>query len=803
MQIPVWTVRRLRNTLQALLSQVEEHCHICFFLDGLDELIGDQDELIELMEQMRSKTVKICLSSRPDRIYQNAFGRSARLILQDLTKADITAYVNGKLKSKLESKLQCWKMTDRLRCLLIDIVKKAMGVFLWVELVVRDLLIGLANEDSFVQLEQRVNQMPSSIRGLYTWMLGRIDPCYRTEASSLLLMTLSGHTRSFLDIAPALDEDLHNSADLSIQRIMDHCEKMRNRIPTITAGLCEVFSLPNHTIKKEGRSRELWIGSNQDQRLWYNLGSSLTLSETDVPLELSKLQYYEVIAEVNLHHRTATEFLQRSEQARNFLSSYTPPNFDPLTAYVHALLTKMQLLGFPKVDSAQSSEHPDDSEYYDKNVAVKFSDSLMGILFFTELDTGVPQALLCEDVDRALSTYYRQLYPSSPESHWSVRWGMWRENSLAYRKPRSYNRDTYVTRATNFVDQLYDIIHHSRLVYPEISSSRRENLRDRLYGAAIKLKIQIPTPKRSLADIGTRFTMFNTSPANFTEYAACYGLHCYLFDLLEKQPKVYTTEALDGLLLCAIESLVDLRCNLPYCCTATAIPERRTPFALITKLLRMGSNPQSWVKGLSTSIWGYYLMQLVATSFWKCTDETKEAAARTTKQFLLHGSDRQETQLVEMVLRLYGLEELHMGPRLGSRKYYYEIIFFDWHNVMSVTEELFRNTPEYESLRQLCLEVGIEGPSVDTYIGFQEDDFKPYRMSEPQCGRFITAYRRYIQAGSALPNEENREWAHQLTELYKEVHEGQDEVNHSGSMEEEYRTESEGEDEPKIESETK
>ena len=337
-QIPVWTMRRLRNTLQSVLSQVEEYCHICFFLDGLDELIGDQDELIALMEQMRSKTVKICLSSRPDRIYQNAFGRSARLNLQDLTKADITAYVNGKLQSKLESmldpklgsRLQRWDRIESSRLLLDDIVDKAKGVFLWVELVVRDLLIGLANDDSFEQLEQRVNQIPSSIRGLYAWMLGRIDPCHRKEASILLQMILSAYTRSFLDIALALDEDLHNKADLSVQQITNQYEKMGDRIPTITAGLCEVFSPPYTTIKKEGSPRHLLVGSNRSRQQWRNLGSSLTISETDVPLELSALQYCEVVAQVNFHHRTATEFLQESEQAKNFLSSYTPQVFRPL-----------------------------------------------------------------------------------------------------------------------------------------------------------------------------------------------------------------------------------------------------------------------------------------------------------------------------------------------------------------------------------------------------------------------------------------------------------------------------------------
>ena len=91
---------------------------------------------------------------------------------------------------------------------------------------------------------------------------------------------------------------------------------------------------------------------------------------------------------------------------------------------------------------------------------------------------------------------------------------------------------------------------------------------------------------------------------------------------------------------------------------------------------------------------------------------------------------------------------------------------------------------------------------LETYIGFQEDDFKPRWTSKQQFERFVTAYRGYSQADSASPNEENLEWAHQLAELYMEVREGHDEVNQTNPMEEEYRTASEGESDREIESGT-
>ena len=373
----------------------------------------------------------------------------------------------------------------------------------------------------------------------------------------------------------------------------------------------------------------------------------------------------------------------------------------------------MQILGCPKSYNAQSSKYHDDKECYDSNAAIAFVESLMWIFLKADLDTGGMDALLGEDLDCALSAYHRQLHPSSPELHWSIRWTKWRGCSSTHKMLRPHDRDTGITRVNSFLDQPYDIIYPTKNIYLELGtrlpSSPRNNPGDRLYGAAIKLKrFRTATIEWNQLSSGARLEIFNAIPANFAQYAANYGLFCYVFKLLEKPPKVYTAEALNDLLLVAIGSLLDF--GPAKICTHRiyAAAGGRTPFPLISELLRMGSNPQSCVKGFSASIWGYYLMQLVASSFESCTDDFREAAARTTKQFLLHGSDRQEKLLVQMEIRLHGLEELHTGPLLGSREHYYDIIYFGWHNVMSVIEELFRNTSEYESLRQLYLKRALK-----------------------------------------------------------------------------------------------
>jgi hypothetical protein len=72
--------------------------------------------------------------------------------------------------------------------LLREIVTKASGVFLWVMLVVRDLLKGLTNYDKLPALQRRLEVLPSEIRELYSVMLGQIDSDYLREGSRILQM---------------------------------------------------------------------------------------------------------------------------------------------------------------------------------------------------------------------------------------------------------------------------------------------------------------------------------------------------------------------------------------------------------------------------------------------------------------------------------------------------------------------------------------------------------------------------------------------------------------------------------------
>ena len=159
--------------LPSLVQEISKSSKIYITIDGLDEIGGDLEELCSLISQLASlKNVKLCVSSRPWSEFEDAFGDKPRLLLQDLTWPDITAYVQQKLnKSRYFTQLssESPEITNKL---IADIVDKSSGVFLWVALVVKSILEGLRDVDLIEELNQRLDDLPSDLDKLFERILG-------------------------------------------------------------------------------------------------------------------------------------------------------------------------------------------------------------------------------------------------------------------------------------------------------------------------------------------------------------------------------------------------------------------------------------------------------------------------------------------------------------------------------------------------------------------------------------------------------------------------------------------------------
>ncbi|KAH8773149.1 hypothetical protein F5882DRAFT_172327 [Hyaloscypha sp. PMI_1271] len=74
-----------------------------------------------------------------------------------------------------------------------EIVEKADGVFLWVNIVVRSLLGGIRNRDELSDLWARLRSMPRELEPLYSYLLGLIEPIYLPWVSKTLQILRNNH----------------------------------------------------------------------------------------------------------------------------------------------------------------------------------------------------------------------------------------------------------------------------------------------------------------------------------------------------------------------------------------------------------------------------------------------------------------------------------------------------------------------------------------------------------------------------------------------------------------------------------
>ncbi|KAK7971562.1 hypothetical protein PG989_016578 [Apiospora arundinis] len=193
---PEWKLPELK---QALLSFATENASgLLILIDGLDELEdtrGRHEELVQLIQTLSSlDTVKICCSSRPDNIFRDAFRCCPQLRLQDLTSNDIQVFVRGQFAKQP----RLWSLDDRgdkpIVTLFHNIVAASSGVFLWVCLVVAELLEEARDGASVAELIETVDKVPYDLDEYFSRIIGSIEPRHRAESSLMFQIALHEET---------------------------------------------------------------------------------------------------------------------------------------------------------------------------------------------------------------------------------------------------------------------------------------------------------------------------------------------------------------------------------------------------------------------------------------------------------------------------------------------------------------------------------------------------------------------------------------------------------------------------------
>ncbi|KAK3365533.1 hypothetical protein B0T24DRAFT_500359, partial [Lasiosphaeria ovina] len=245
-----WSDGELRAALQLAVSHDPDSFRYCLFIDGLDEFEGDHKYLTSFLKSLlASPNVKICASSRPWIVFEDEFALKPHLKLEHITYDDIKRCVTSRLESdpgylKLELREPEYAVA-----LIGDIITRSSGVFLWVNIVVSNLIKGFTEGDRVSDIQRRLESLPLDLEQLYDKILQGIDPFYMEHTAQLFLLRNACPTPpdlllfSFADEPGTTEEgcrDLEGGALLSSQVKTAKEEAMRRRINSRCLGLLEV-----------------------------------------------------------------------------------------------------------------------------------------------------------------------------------------------------------------------------------------------------------------------------------------------------------------------------------------------------------------------------------------------------------------------------------------------------------------------------------------------------------------------------------------------------------------------------------
>ncbi|CAH0057446.1 unnamed protein product [Clonostachys solani] len=318
-----WSNEELKSVFYFILKN--DSRQLCIFVDGLDEISNNDGlfALIKLIEEIsKFPNVKICVSSRPETLVTNWLTKQnvPGILLEDLTRPEMREFVQKELKPFVSDTI-----SDNTHSRLVhDLVFKAQGVFLWLHLATRSIVMGIQNGDSHDLLLARLKELPGELKDLYADMWQRLNensPVYRETAARFFHYALDqkgpvpmfpevGFPSGFPEVWQATlfqiacaesvetqDSLLREGKTLNASEVIALCNKTTAAIHTRCAGLLRVtpVSMSGDTIQHVGDATSI-----------------------DVP-EASKEIENALFGGVNFIHRTAHDFLTDTEIGQDIL----------------------------------------------------------------------------------------------------------------------------------------------------------------------------------------------------------------------------------------------------------------------------------------------------------------------------------------------------------------------------------------------------------------------------------------------------------------------------------------------------
>ncbi|KAL8784506.1 MAG: hypothetical protein Q9195_009016 [Heterodermia aff. obscurata] len=241
-----WSSQELRSAFKILTDREVHDSKYCLFIDGLDEFDGDHSNLTSFVKDISlSDHFKICVSSRPLIVFEDALNHQPNLMLQHLTYPDIKYFVESTFANHSGFAELEMREPQYASALLEAIAQKALGVFLWVHLVVESLLAGLLNSDRVSDLQRRLDSLPPDLEKLYEKILESLEPFYFQHAAQFFQIVQNAKQPPTLLCLSFADEEPQYVHRCKIQPLNDdakalRADVMRRRLTSRCKGLLEV-----------------------------------------------------------------------------------------------------------------------------------------------------------------------------------------------------------------------------------------------------------------------------------------------------------------------------------------------------------------------------------------------------------------------------------------------------------------------------------------------------------------------------------------------------------------------------------
>ncbi|KAF2464934.1 uncharacterized protein BDR25DRAFT_204327, partial [Lindgomyces ingoldianus] len=161
-----WTWPDLTTAFKNLLERKPADLKLCLFVDRPDEYrtLRQSLQIAALIEKAaKASNVKLCISSRPLLIFQDAFETFPHIKLPQLTYQDILVYMNVRLGNDKKMIRLKNAHPDGGLALGKEIVDKASGVFLWVKIIANILLRGILKRDRVKDLQRKLRDIPEEL----------------------------------------------------------------------------------------------------------------------------------------------------------------------------------------------------------------------------------------------------------------------------------------------------------------------------------------------------------------------------------------------------------------------------------------------------------------------------------------------------------------------------------------------------------------------------------------------------------------------------------------------------------------